>query len=157
MIKSASYGIIFILIDQISKWFILEQLDLDIIGSYDVYSPFLTLKMGWNTGINFGLFSESYFSMRWILVAISLGICLFLLFWSRKLKGNFAPILIGLIIGGAVGNVIDRVRFGAVIDFLNMSCCGINNPYIFNLGHGVLPETDPNMFEYLVNTVKDYQ
>ncbi|MDC0121106.1 signal peptidase II [Amylibacter sp.] len=133
MIKSASYGIIFILIDQISKWFILEQLDLDIIGSYDVYSPFLTLKMGWNTGINFGLFSESYFSMRWILVAISLAICLFLLFWSRKLKGNFAPILIGLIIGGAVGNVIDRVRFGAVIDFLNMSCCGINNPYIFNL------------------------
>ena len=133
MIKSASYGIIFILIDQISKWFILEQLDLDIIGSYDVYSPFLTLKMGWNTGINFGLFSESYFSMRWILVAISLGICLFLLFWSRKLKGNFAPILIGLIIGGAVGNVIDRVRFGAVIDFLNMSCCGIYNPYIFNL------------------------
>ncbi|MDA9243931.1 signal peptidase II [Amylibacter sp.] len=121
------------MIDQISKWFILEQLDLDIIGSYDVYSPFLTLKMGWNTGINFGLFSESYFSMRWILVAISLGICLFLLFWSRKLKGNFAPILIGLIIGGAVGNVIDRVRFGAVIDFLNMSCCGINNPYIFNL------------------------
>ncbi|MBT6009068.1 signal peptidase II [Amylibacter sp.] len=133
MIKSASYGIIFILIDQISKWFILEQLDLDIIGSYDVYSPFLTLKMGWNTGINFGLFSESYFFMRWILIAISLGICLFLLFWSRKLKGNFAPILIGLIIGGAVGNVIDRVRFGAVIDFLNMSCCGINNPYIFNL------------------------
>jgi len=133
MIKSASYGIIFILIDQISKWFILEQLDLDIIGSYDVYSPFLTLKMGWNTGINFGLFSESYFFMRWILVAISLGICLFLLFWSRKLKGNFAPILIGLIVGGAVGNVIDRVRFGAVIDFLNMSCCGINNPYIFNL------------------------
>lgn len=133
MIKSASYGIIFILIDQISKWFILEQLDLDIIGSYDVYSPFLTLKMGWNTGINFGLFSESYFSMRWILSAISLGICLFLLFWSRKLKGNFAPILIGLIIGGAVGNVIDRLRFGAVIDFLNMSCCGINNPYIFNL------------------------
>jgi signal peptidase II len=106
---------------------------LDIIGSYDVYSPFLTLKMGWNTGINFGLFSESYFFMRWILIAISLGICLFLLFWSRKLKGNFAPILIGLIIGGAVGNVIDRVRFGAVIDFLNMSCCGINNPYIFNL------------------------
>ena len=133
MIKSASYGIIFILIDQISKWFILEQLDLDIIGSYDVYSPFLTLKMGWNTGINFGLFSEIYFFMRWILIAISLGICLFLLFWSRKLKGNFAPILIGLIIGGAVGNVIDRVRFGAVIDFLNMSCCGINNPYIFNL------------------------
>ena len=133
MIKSASYGIIFILIDQISKWFILEQLDLDITGSYDVYSPFLTLKMGWNTGINFGLFSESYFFMRWILIAISLGICLFLLFWSRKLKGNFAPILIGLIIGGAVGNVIDRVRFGAVIDFLNMSCCGINNPYIFNL------------------------
>jgi signal peptidase II len=38
-----------------------------------------------------------------------------------------------LVIGGAIGNVIDRIRFGAVVDFLNMSCCGIQNPYIFNL------------------------
>jgi signal peptidase II len=71
--------------------------------------------------------------MRWILVLISIAICLFLLFWARNLKGNVVPILIGLVIGGAIGNVIDRIRFGAVVDFLNMSCCGIQNPYIFNL------------------------
>lgn len=133
MLKSLIYGIFFVLIDQLSKWFIIEKIDLDNIGIYDVYSPFLTLKMGWNTGINFGLFSGSHDYMRWILVLISIAICLFLLFWARNLKGNLVPILIGLVIGGAIGNVIDRIRFGAVVDFLNMSCCGIQNPYIFNL------------------------
>jgi len=133
MLKSLIYGIFFVLIDQLSKWFIIEKIDLDNIGIYDVYSPFLTLKMGWNTGINFGLFSGSHDYMRWILVLISIAICLFLLFWARNLKGNVVPILIGLVIGGALGNVIDRIRFGAVVDFLNMSCCGIQNPYIFNL------------------------
>ena len=133
MLKSLIYGIFFVLIDQLSKWFIIEKIDLDNIGIYDVYSPFLTLKMGWNTGINFGLFSDSHDYMRWILVLISIAICLFLLFWARNLKGNVVPILIGLVIGGAIGNVIDRIRFGAVVDFLNMSCCGIQNPYIFNL------------------------
>ena len=133
MLKSLIYGIFFVLIDQLSKWFIIEKIDLDNIGIYDVYSPFLTLKMGWNTGINFGLFSGSHDYMRWILVLISIAICLFLLFWARNLKGNVVPILIGLVIGGAIGNIIDRIRFGAVVDFLNMSCCGIQNPYIFNL------------------------
>ncbi|MDG1946951.1 MAG: signal peptidase II [Amylibacter sp.] len=133
MLKSLIYGIFFVLIDQLSKWFIIEKIDLDNIGIYDVYIPFLTLKMGWNTGINFGLFSGSHDYMRWILVLISIAICLFLLFWARNLKGNVVPILIGLVIGGAIGNVIDRIRFGAVVDFLNMSCCGIQNPYIFNL------------------------
>jgi signal peptidase II len=133
MLKSLIYGIFFVLLDQLSKWFIIEKIDLDNIGIYDVYSPFLTLKMGWNTGINFGLFSDSHDYMRWILVLISIAICLFLLFWARNLKGNVVPILIGLVVGGAIGNVIDRIRFGAVVDFLNMSCCGIQNPYIFNL------------------------
>ena len=82
--------------------------------------------------------------MRWVLIIISIGICLFLLRWSRKLTGNFSPILVGLVIGGAIGNVIDRIRFGAVIDFLNLSCCGIQNPYIFNIADifvfiGLLP------------------
>ena len=133
MLKSLIYGIFFVLIDQLSKWFIIEKIDLDNIGIYDVYSPFLTLKMGWNTGINFGLFSGSHDYMRWILVLISIAICLFLLFWARNLKGNVVPILIGLVIGGAIGNVIDRIRFGAVVDFLNVSCFVINNPFAFNV------------------------
>ncbi|MDA9243714.1 signal peptidase II, partial [Amylibacter sp.] len=66
MFKSLSYSIIFTLIDQTSKWFILEKLHLDVIGYYDVYSPFLSFKIGWNTGINFGLFAESHELMRWV-------------------------------------------------------------------------------------------
>ena len=82
MIKSASYGIIFILIDQISKWFILEQLDLDIIGSYDVYSPFLTLKMGWNTGCR-GINNPYIFNLADIFVFTGL---VFLLVFLEKFQ-----------------------------------------------------------------------
>lgn len=133
MIKTLTYSSLFFAIDQISKWLILEKLLLNTIGVYEVFQPYLVFKMGWNKGINFGLLSSSPEIMQWVLIILATGICATLLYWSRKLSGRFVPILIGLIIGGAMGNVFDRIRFGAVIDFLNMSCCGIKNPYIFNL------------------------
>ncbi len=133
MIKTLTYSSLFFAIDQISKWLILEKLLLNTIGVYEVFQPYLVFKMGWNKGINFGLLSSSPEIMQWVLIILATGICATLLYWSRNLSGRFVPILIGLIIGGAMGNVCDRIRFGAVIDFLNMSCCGIKNPYIFNL------------------------
>lgn len=133
MIKTLTYSSLFFAIDQISKWLILEKLLLNTIGVYEVFQPYLVFKMGWNKGINFGLLSSSPEIMQWVLIILATGICATLLHWSRNLSGRFVPILIGLIIGGAMGNVFDRIRFGAVIDFLNMSCCGIKNPYIFNL------------------------
>jgi signal peptidase II len=56
-----------------------------------------------------------------------------LYWWVRSNKDAAIRICVGLIIGGAIGNVIDRIIFGAVADFLNMSCCGVNNPFSFNL------------------------
>jgi signal peptidase II len=53
--------------------------------------------------------------------------------WVRRNKSFFPQFCIGLIIGGALGNVFDRIIFGAVADFINMSCCGIVNPFSFNL------------------------
>jgi signal peptidase II len=133
MVKALVYSTVFLLIDQISKWFMLERLNLDELGIYEVIYPFLVFKMGWNTGINFGLFAESPDIMRWALVFLAVGISGAMLYWSRQFSGRWAPILIGLVVGGALGNAIDRIRFGAVVDFLNMSCCGLQNPYVFNL------------------------
>lgn len=133
MIKTLAYSTLFFAIDQISKWFMLERLELDEIGVYEVVDPYLVFKMGWNKGVNFGLFADSPEILRWALIALAVAICTGLLYWSKQFSGRWAPILIGLVIGGALGNALDRVRFGAVVDFLNMSCCGVQNPYVFNL------------------------
>ena len=83
--------------------------------------------------INFGLFDSGGEFSRWILVVLSFVISFGLLWWIRKSKNAVRQISVALIIGGALGNALDRIIFGAVADFLNMSCCGVQNPFSFNL------------------------
>ena len=73
--------------------------------------------------------------MRWLLIGLSLVICLALVLWVGRGhdKGALMRISAGLVIGGALGNMADRLLYGYVLDFLNMSCCGLNNPFVFNL------------------------
>jgi signal peptidase II len=121
-------------LDQVSKWFVVFHLRLIDLGMIDVWPPFLTFRMAWNRGVNFGLFAGDAEVMRWLLVTIALVISAWALWWlSRAPQGRAARVAGGLLVGGAVGNVIDRVLYGAVADFLNMSCCGIENPYAFNV------------------------
>lgn len=127
-------GLITFLVDQASKYYVLHILNLDRIKSLDVFPPFFNLRMAWNYGINFGLFSGETDSTRWILIAIALVICGVVLWWVHHEPGGlWQKISAGLLLGGALGNVVDRLVYGAVADFLNMSCCGINNPYAFNI------------------------
>jgi len=122
------------LADQLSKYIVLYQIGLPTQPdqTYEVFPPFLVLRMAWNRGVNFGLFSD--FDMRWVLVGVALAICLFVLWWMRRESmSRLGYISAGLLIGGALGNVVDRVLHGAVADFLNMSCCGFTNPYAFNI------------------------
>ncbi|AGI69960.1 putative signal peptidase II [Octadecabacter antarcticus 307] len=133
------------LIDQFIKYVVLYHvfgLPGSLIGSdvdalpyparVDVFEPFLVLTMAWNRGVNFGLFAG--YDLRWILIVVAFAICGFVIWWLRRdPPGRWGMISAGLLIGGALGNVIDRVLYGAVADFLNMSCCGINNPFAFNV------------------------
>jgi signal peptidase II len=121
------------LLDQSSKWAVVVGLDLRNRLSIDVFPPFLNFRMAWNEGVNFGLFSNDTEIMRWVLVALALAISGWLLWWGRRMSGWRGAILIGMVVGGALGNVMDRILYGAVADFLNMSCCGIRNPYAFNV------------------------
>ena len=121
-------------IDQATKWAVVQGLDLPTVGQIDVLPPYLTFRMAWNTGINFGLLSGNAAIMRWVLIAVALAISAWVLVWVyREGATRMAQISAGLLIGGAVGNVIDRLWYGAVADFLNMSCCGVENPYAFNV------------------------
>lgn len=117
--------------DQALKYWIVQVLDLKTVRSMEVLPPYLNLEMAWNTGINFGIFSGA---SRWIWIAVALVIVAAVLWWVQKeLHGKWQRISAGLLVGGALGNVIDRLVYGAVADFLNMSCCGFNNPMSFNV------------------------
>ena len=130
----ALVALIVFVVDQISKWWVVHVMNLAQLGAIDVLPPYLNLRMAWNTGINFGLLSGSADWTRWVLISVALGIVLFVLVWMRRdPPGRTGLIFAGLLIGGALGNVVDRLIYGAVADFLNMSCCGIDNPYAFNV------------------------
>lgn len=120
-------------IDQISKVVVVHMLDLKTRLALDVIPPLLNFRMGWNHGVNFGLFAQDSDAMRWALIALALAISAWLIHWARRLPRSMGRVSAGLIVGGALANALDRVVYGAVADFLNMSCCGIQNPFTFNI------------------------
>ena len=118
-------------LDRATKWLVVEWLDLAHVGRIEVLPPYLTLVMAWNTGVNFGIASEA--NLRWLLIGVAVGVSLALALWVVLRRKRRVVVAAGLLIGGALGNAFDRVIYGAVADFLNMSCCGIQNPYAFNV------------------------
>jgi len=122
------------LLDQASKYAVVVGLNLRTREAMDVLPPFLNFRMAWNRGVNFGLFANDADVMRWVLVAVALAISAWVILWvTNSAPRPIAQISAGVLVGGALGNALDRVVFGAVADFLNMSCCGIRNPYSFNV------------------------
>ena len=120
------------LVDQAVKYLVVHALGLMERLQITVIPGILDFRMAWNRGVNFGLFAG--FDMRWILVGLALLISAAVLVWiAREGGGRMMRISAGLLVGGALGNVVDRVLYGAVADFLNVSCCGIENPYAFNV------------------------
>ncbi len=98
-----------------------------------MFPPFLNFKMVWNRGINFGIFADDSDYLRWVFVGFAIAISAVLVWWgTRRAKSAISKSLAGCVVGGAVGNAIDRAAEGAVADFLNVSCCGIVNPWVFN-------------------------
>ncbi|MFS4438275.1 signal peptidase II [Paracoccaceae bacterium GXU_MW_L88] len=130
MIRILVTALTIFVLDQASKYYVMQVLDLPMTRVIDIASPYLTFVMAWNTGINFGLFGDA--DMKWLLIALSIVVSVALFFWARSKPGK-TQFWTGLIIGGALGNAVDRWLYGAVADFLNMSCCGIDNPYVFNV------------------------
>jgi signal peptidase II len=121
-------------VDQVSKLAVVFGLNLIERGVIEVWPPFLTFRMAWNRGVNFGLFASHQEFMRWALILVALGISGWIIWWMRQGRPSALSLVsAGLLLGGALGNVVDRVAYGAVADFLNMSCCGIDNPYAFNV------------------------
>jgi signal peptidase II len=130
--RALAVALLVLLVDRALKIWIVQGLDLQSRFFIEVWDPYLNLAMAWNRGVNFGLFDFGD-AGRWVLVALAIGISAALLWWARRARDWWIPLGAGLVVGGAIGNAWDRVQWGAVADFINMSCCGIRNPYAFNV------------------------
>lgn len=126
--------------DQLSKWWILDVADLPERGRIPLLEagPFaLDLTMVWNRGVTFGMFSGEGAWNHVILALLALGIAVFLLRWMARAENRPTAIALGAVVGGAIGNVIDRFRFGAVVDFVDASAWGWHW-YVFNVADAAI-------------------
>ncbi len=114
MIYLISLGVIFF--DQLTKLMVLEALTPHLPV---VVFPSFNLFLTFNRGVSFSFLSGNHVWTPWALSALALVICLFIVRWMRVEKSRLILVGLSLILGGAIGNVIDRVRFGAVVDFLD--------------------------------------
>lgn len=129
-------ALVIIVADQITKGMVLAAMPgaptplLDGYRIAEVLPPVFNLTFVLNTGVSFGMFGGG--EARWILSAFSIIVAVALGVWAYRSNRTLLSAAIGLVIGGAVGNVIDRIRFGGVVDFLDFSGTGLF-PWIFNI------------------------
>jgi signal peptidase II len=124
-----------IVLDQLSKHWILFVYDLPSRASEAFAGP-LRLTMVWNRGVSFGLFRADQDLARWLLTAFSLVVAVILAVWARRADRRLMAVALGLVIGGAIGNAIDRMRFGAVADFIDVS--QLYFPWVFNVADSAI-------------------
>ena len=127
----AAFAVATVVCDQLHKaWMI------TIFGDTErpkiTVTPFFDLVLVWNPGISYGLFKQNSDAGRWVLIGFAVAAAIALTYWLAQLQTRLAAASVGLIIGGALGNAIDRVHYGAVADFFSFHVSGFNW-YVFNL------------------------
>jgi signal peptidase II len=132
----AAVAIITLALDQASKLYLLFGYDLPLNEPLVVF-PFLELLVLWNRGISYGLFQQDTEIGRWALLAISLAAAVGLSIWMARTPSRLLAVALGLIVGGAVGNAIDRVAYGAVFDFVHFHV-GSFSWYVFNVADAAI-------------------
>ena len=133
----AAYGfaLVVIVLDQLTKFWILEGLDLREVRQVLIAPPILNFSYVENDGVSFGLFGGG--SGRWILSLFPLVVAGFLGWWALRAERRTLIAAIGLVIGGALGNAIDRIQYGYVVDFIDFSGTGIF-PWVFNVADSAI-------------------
>ena len=127
-----------VIVDQTVKWWILSGLNLPLIGTQKLVGPFY-LTMVWNSGVSFGFLQAQHDLVRWLLAAFSVGVAVLLGVWVRKADRPLFALAVGLVMGGAIGNVIDRIRLGAVADFIDVRALTVGLfPWIFNVADAAI-------------------
>jgi signal peptidase II len=125
-----------LVLDQATKLYTLFIFDLPVREPVAL-TPFLNLIVVWNRGISYGLFQQHTDLGRWILIAVSIVAAIALSVWIRRTTGRLLAASLALIVGGAIGNVIDRLAYGAVFDFIQFGLGGWSW-YVFNVADAAI-------------------
>jgi signal peptidase II len=124
-----------IVVDQAVKYLLVVVVGLTTQVSVPLLGP-IDMRLVWNEGISFGLFRTDLPWTRWALAGFSGAVAIALAVWARRIERPLTALAVGLVMGGAVGNLIDRVRYGAVADFLDAS--RLHFPWIFNVADSAI-------------------
>lgn len=133
-------AIVTALLDQALKLWLLFVFDLQQRGQVRL-TPFLDLVLIWNRGISYGLFQQDGRFGQWLLLALTAAAVILLWVWLTRSSSRIMVLSLGLIIGGAVGNAIDRIAYGAVADFvlLHLTTASFSFKwYVFNLADAAI-------------------
>jgi signal peptidase II len=125
-----------LVLDQVSKHWIVSVLALPVGATHPVFAPLQFTRI-WNEGVSFGLFQAGHELVRWGFVAFSIVVAALLGAWAARQIRLLPALGLGLVMGGAVGNAIDRARYGAVVDFIDVQRIGFF-PWIFNVADSAI-------------------
>ena len=115
----AAAAILF-LADQLSKWLVTGPLGIDQLGAVRELTSFFSLRFVPNVGVSLGLLPADGGATRWALVAMTGAIAVGVAVWMTREKNPTDQLALGCVLGGALGNILDRVRFGYVVDFADL-------------------------------------
>ncbi|WP_324617707.1 signal peptidase II [Microvirga pudoricolor] len=125
-----------LVLDQASKLYTFFIFDLPVKEPVAL-GPLVNLIVVWNRGISYGLFQQSTEFGRWMLIVVSIIASIGLTVWITRTRGKVLAASLGLIVGGAIGNVIDRLLYGAVFDFIQLHA-GTYSWYVFNVADAAI-------------------
>lgn len=123
-------------VDQLTKAWIIEVVELKDRLTIPVL-PFFSLTWVENRGVSMGLFQADGEVGRWLLTALTAGIAAFVAAWLRKAQTVTEQVALALVLGGAAGNIVDRLRFGHVVDFIHLHL-GRWSFYVFNVADAAI-------------------
>jgi signal peptidase II len=123
--------------DQLTKWLMVGPLELQAIGQIYLL-PIFNLTWTENYGISLGLLNASTDTGRWLLVAMTGAIAAGVAFWLTREKNRGDQVALGMVLGGALGNILDRVRFGYVVDFADLHFGDFRPFLVFNVADAAI-------------------
>lgn len=124
-------------LDQIVKYIITVPLQLRAVGQIEIL-PIFNLTWVENYGVSMGFLRADSEAMRWGLVALTLAISIGVVVWMWREKRRWDVLALGLVLGGALGNIVDRVRFGHVVDFADLHFGGFRPFLVFNVADAAI-------------------
>jgi signal peptidase II len=131
-------ALIVLALDQLAKWAVTGPLGISRIGDQLVLLPVFNFTYTQNEGISLGLLNASSDVGRWLLVAVTSAIAVVVAYWIGREKNRIDQIALGMVLGGALGNILDRVRHGFVVDFADLHFGNFRPFLVFNVGDAAI-------------------